>query len=435
MKHIAIVLSTLCLFITVSCQLTRTPTPSQKPLPLSILQGATDQTSTQINILAPANRTYKMTLAMENSFLENPKQTVFSYPESKWQLIQIDINGLTPELTYTLRIYDNNELIDERYFKTLAKDPNHLRVFVASCLSDYYDKLQKKQWQQISEQKPDLLFLIGDNVYVDRNPYKSVNDISEQHIWNRYVDTRQSFDLYKMKNLIPTFATWDDHDYGANDGNSSFVLKDFSKKIFKLFFPMNENSMISSGPGVASAFKIKNQQFLLLDDRYFRTALKATPQSHFGKEQNEWIFEKIKSHKGPTWLISGDQFFGDYHSFESFAGNHPQDFKEFIKNLKKINRPVVFVSGDRHIAELMKIEKSVLGYQTYEITSSGLHTKMFPDALEKNPNKRRIFGKDGESNYLDLKIDLMTSHFLSFETQFWGEDFKMFFQEKYKVSK
>ncbi|MBY0385503.1 hypothetical protein K2X05_10135, partial [bacterium] len=159
MKSIKISLASLCFFFTLSCQLTRTPTPSQKPLPLSILQGATDQTSTQINILAPANKNYEITLSMEKSLLESPAQSTFSYPESKWQLIQISIGGLTSDLTYTLRIYEDKELIDERFFKVLAKDPSQVRIFVASCLSDYYEKLQKKQWQQISEQKPDLLFL------------------------------------------------------------------------------------------------------------------------------------------------------------------------------------------------------------------------------------------------------------------------------------
>jgi alkaline phosphatase D len=198
---------------------------------------------------------------------------------------------------------------------------------------------------------------------------------------------------------------------------------------------MNENSLVSSGPGVASSLKIKNQQFLFLDDRFYRTPLNVKPQSHFGKEQHQWLIEKIKTHKGPSWLISGDQFFGAYHPFESFAGNHPQDFKDFLKDIKKTGKPVAFISGDRHIAEVIKIEKSVLGYQTFELTSSGLHTKMFPDALTKNPNSRRIFGKAGESNYLELKVDLTTTTALSFEAVFWGEDFKMFFQEKYKVSK
>ncbi len=402
---------------------------------LSILQGATDSTSTQINILARAEQDLEVVVSMDQSVLQAPEQKIESIPNNPWKMIQIFIKDLTPDLTYTLSVYEKKVLQDRRQFKVLPKDFKQPRLFIISCTSDSYQELQKKQWKQIQDQKPDMLFLIGDNVYVDISPLKILTDINESDIWSRYVDTRNNLDIYKMQNLIPTFATWDDHDYGVNNGDARFPLKDVSKKVFRLFFPMGENAILTSGPGVASSLKIDTQQFLFLDNRTFRSPLKTNPQTHFGQEQMAWLLQSLKEHKGTTWLISGDQFFGAHHPFESFEGHHPVDFKKVIQDVKKAQKPIVFVSGDRHIAELMKIEKPLLGFETFELTSSGLHSKMYPGATAKHPNRRALFSKDGDSNYLELKIESASSSSVDFETIFWGEDQKIFFQQKYKVAR
>lgn len=427
------VFSFFLLFIT-SCQTVSPPSKVLEPT-LSILQGATDQTSTQINIVAPAGKTFEITISMDKSVLQTPEQKIQTRENSSWQVIQLYLKDLTSDLTYTLRVYENKELVDERQFKVLPKVFDRPRVLVASCTSDDFVELQKKQWKQIQDQQPDLLFLIGDNVYVDIGAFKVLTNVTSDDIWRRYVETRLALDLYKMKKLIPTFATWDDHDYGVNDGDSRFPYKEDAKNIFRTFFPMADNGILTTGPGVSASLNIQDQQFLFLDDRSFRSPVKSLPQTHFGKEQKEWLLQKVKNHKGLSWLISGDQFFGGYHPFESYEGKHPQDFQVFLKDLKKIKKPVVFISGDRHIAEVIKLEKSLLGYETYELTSSGLHSKMYPGAIAKNPNRRSVFGKDGESNYLILQMEPTESGSYSFETVFWGEDLKVHYQQKYNVKK
>jgi alkaline phosphatase D len=423
----------VCLLVLNSCY-TSWPTQPHESAGLSVLQGATDETSTQLNILAPSDKNYTMTISFDQSLLETPVPQIKAHPGSNFQIIQLHVKNLTSDLTYTLRIYEGKTLVDERFFRTLPKTWEQARVFVISCTSDSYDDLQKKQWKQIQEQKPDLLFLIGDNVYVDAGAI-SIKNVSEDDIWRRYVESAQRLDLYKAKQLTPVFATWDDHDFGINDGNSSFAHKVFSQKVFKTFFPMEQNTFLTSGPGVSSALKLGHQQFLFLDDRSFRTPLGKTPQSHFGSEQLTWLLEQIKNHSGPTWLISGDQFFGAYHRFESFEGNHPEDFKKFLKDLKLTKKNLVFLSGDRHLSEFMKIEKAVLGFETLEITSSGLHARMHPGSADQHKNKRRLFVKDGVSNYLDLKIEINNKQNMTFDAEVWGEDFASFFRQSFRLTK
>ena len=84
-------------------------------------------------------------------------------------------------------------------------------------------------------------------------------------------------------------------------------------------------------------------------------------------------------------MIEGDEFFGAYQNFESFEGNHPRAFTRLLDEVKKARVPLFFVSGDRHLAQLQKLEPALIGYTAYELTTSAIHAKVFPGTLAKFP--------------------------------------------------
>ncbi|MBT4792922.1 MAG: hypothetical protein HON90_15205, partial [Halobacteriovoraceae bacterium] len=104
-------------------------------------------------------------------------------------------------------------------------------------------------------------------------------------------------------------------------------------------------------------------------------------------------------------LIMGDQFFGAYHPFESFEGRHPVQFKSFLNELKMTDKKYVFLSGDRHLVEVMKIDAKEFGKQSYEYTVSGMHTKMYAGSLSQSENSRRVGGFDTDPNYAIFELD------------------------------
>ena len=57
----------------------------------------------------------------------------------------------------------------------------------------------------------------------------------------------------KLKKTCPILATWDDHDYGANDAGSEYPLKAESQKIFLDFFDEPVDSERYKTPGVYDA--------------------------------------------------------------------------------------------------------------------------------------------------------------------------------------
>jgi alkaline phosphatase D len=408
-----------------------TPPPPVVDNTLAILQGATDHTSTVLSLMLPVNTIYTFSIFLDRTLLVTPKANEYTHANSDWKVVNIPLSGLAPGALYTLKVSRNGEIIDERFFKTLDKNKTAPKIAVISCVDDRYASVQEQRWKSVFDQKPDMLFMIGDNVYIDT----SLMPTTESDIWRRHQETRQNIALYKIKTLIPVFATWDDHDYGKNNADSTFALKTFSKFAFHTFFPRTDSKNIKQGPGVAMHFQLSKHHFLFLDNRSFRSPKNSKPETHFGIEQENWLFKLLSKNKGVFWLISGDQFFGGYHKFESYEGDHPDSFKSFINELALKKKPVVFISGDRHIAELMKIPKQKLGFTTYELTSSALHSKVYPDSLKTIPNKLAVFNKDGEHNFLIL-TPLHASKFrMTSDAHFIGENARTLYKDHLEIQR
>jgi alkaline phosphatase D len=369
----------------------------------SIIQGSTTETSTIIRVIYP--KKLKVTYEVKDSSgnikpVKNVKTFLRKYSEFKIE--HIKVKKLDTDETYTLKINsDNKRWKDERKFRALDTKKNDLKILVASCMSDAFNEIGNDMWPKAFAQSPDVSFLIGDNLYADTYSgiYLGKNyPATPQHLFKRYMDHAMNMKLYRLKKLTPTYVTWDDHDYGKNDGGKEYPYKKESKDILNIFFPREKSGHLQFGPGVSTSVELGGMNFLFLDGRSFRSEKKDPSGTHFGKKQKVWIKNNLKSNK-INWLISGDQFFGGYHPWESFQGNHPETFVRFLNDIKKSKSKVIFMSGDRHLVEVMKIPQEKLGYETYEYTISGIHTKMYPGSLARDPNPYRVGGFDGDPNF------------------------------------
>ena len=115
----------------------------------------------------------------------------------------------------------------------------------------------------------------------------------------------------------------------------------------------------------------------------------------------------IKANPGAIWLISGDQWFGAHHPFESYEGSHPASFRAFFEKVresmanKKSAYSLILASGDRHLAEIQKIKPFTKHrYETFELTSSGIHARVYADTLQKFPSKNALAAAGGVLNYM-----------------------------------
>lgn len=385
--------------------------PNRKTL--SIVQGATDDTKTQFSIVhADGVEIFPSVMAGANRIAPDEVKTL-RHPGQGTVVTQAFFSGLSPREDLRLVVQSaSQEILDERAFGTLDPDKPSLTFAICSCMDD--SKHEATIWNDLASRSPDIILFIGDATYADRglNPDELVDPAI---LWRRFAEAREMLEIYHQPRLIPILAVWDDHDFGGNDTHSTnFAFVKESQENFLSYFPQDPRycRFLERGPGIASRFAFRGQQLMLLDGRSFRLPKESGERyAHWGQAQEEWMVQRVAEGEGVTWLMNGTQIFPTYPMKESVAGDHPVQFEGALKALAATGRKVVFASGDVHYSEISKIEATQLGYETFEVTSSSIHSPVFPGFPNIVHNPRRI-KSTGKRNYNLVSCEAKGSRYL-----------------------
>lgn len=371
--------------------------PTKRTDKLSILQGVTNTRSVEFSILVPKEKVnLNVELRSAEGEIIKPEASEVEKREFSDYVIHKVIFPRSPDKDYNLYVYDGTSLLDQRLVGKGQKDRSRLKLAVVSCMDDFQTK-ELSIWDTLAEKNPEYLLMIGDNVYADKKNKQGLpQEVNPENLWNRYVDVRLTLPIFFQEKLIPVHALWDDHDFGQNNGNETYAHKEASKEIFEAFFAqeLSEDEWIK-GFGVGGALTLGDFNFYFLDGRSFRSP--KTNGKHLGENQESWLLAKMKDEVAPSFLVKGDQFFGGYHTYESFEGSHPENFQSFNGNLKKLPTPFIFLSGDRHLSEIMQFPRSLFGKPSFEITSSPIHSSLYPDSQDLNP--WRVVSNKSDNNF------------------------------------
>ena len=324
------------------------------------------------------------------------------------------IGNLEPgtEYNYEIVLNENSIELDGLTFKTqplwqYREEPPALKIALGSCNyvnEEAYDRPGKVYgndhgiFNSIAETSPDLMLWLGDNIYL-----REVDFSSWSGYVHRHTHTRSIPELEKLLQSTNNYAIWDDHDFGPNDADGSWIHKDWAQDAFEMFW-MNPSTGLPGENGITTAFRYGDIDFFLLHNRYFRTSRDAnhiTPQV-LGKTQIEWLIEAMKYGRAPFKLVAvGGQVVNDAAVYE----NHAQFADERIYLLDRIAEEkiegVIFLTGDRHHTELSMIEHQ--GVKIYDLTVSPL-TAGTHNALDE-PNSNRVEGTHvAEHNFGIIEI-------------------------------
>lgn len=261
--------------------------------------------------------------------------------------------------------------------------------------------------------RPDLFIFLGDNIYADtRNPAV---------LREKYAALGASAGFRRLLSACPLLATWDDHDYGANDAGRAFPMKRESRRQFLDFWSVPADSPRRAHEGVYDAAVIgspgRRLQVILLDTRYFRSPLlpgRLPRHTHgpylpdlgpgaslLGEEQWHWLEERLREPAELRLIASSIQVLSEHHGWEAWA-NFPREQERLFELLRSTRAEgVLFLSGDRHFAEISRRGEPGL-YPLYDITSSGLNLR-FPEAAP-NPNRYRLDGSYLFENFGELEV-------------------------------
>ncbi len=314
----------------------------------------------------------------------------------------IDLEGLEPGTTYSYRPFidvasgyasSRSYSLTTQELWQLRKDAPDFDMAIGSCAfvnEPAYDRPGEQYggefhiFDTIVKKDPDLMLWLGDNIYLREVDFESYGSIV-----HRYTHTRSQREIQNLLKHCPNIAIWDDHDFGPNDSNGSFIHKDLTLEAFKAFWP-NPSYGISNneaGRGITSQMQYSDVDIFLLDNRYHRTwkdTIGNSLPTILGTTQLEWLLQALKTSQATYKLIAiGGQFLNSEAVYENYA-NYASERELIISVIEKENiRGVVFLTGDRHCGELSHMPlKNDNGI--YDLTVSPLTSRAFDMSKEKN---------------------------------------------------
>jgi alkaline phosphatase D len=253
--------------------------------------------------------------------------------------------------------------------------PHSSRIAFGSCNNAY---APNELWDDIFLAKPEAWIWGGDIVYADSDDFGTI----EKH-YHRQLENQE---YKRLTDSTKILATWDDHDYGMNDGGITFSAKAKSQEAFLNFLKVGQSDSRRDQEGVYYSEQIQTEghtvEVILLDTRYFRSDLtKGTEGRRYDPNYDEaatmlgdtqwvWLSHRLTTSTADLiLLVSSIQFLSSEHGYEKWQ-NFPHERERLISLLKQIDRPLMVLSGDRHISEwsVLKTEDK----EIIDFTSSGL---------------------------------------------------------------
>ncbi len=237
-----------------------------------------------------------------------------------------------------------------------------------------------KIFESIANKKANFMLWLGDNTY-----YRESDWFSETGMRKRYTHTRSLPEMQKMLATIANYAIWDDHDYGPNDSDRSYIMKNTSLEIFKNFWA---NPTFGAGEikGAITMFNYSDCDFFLLDNRFYRSPdkLESENKTVLGNEQLQWLKDAlVNSNSNFKFVVMGGQFLSTSTRYETYSSNNFKKERAGILRFIEVNKikNVIFISGDRHYSEISALTET--DYPVYDITCSPLTSRAGSEELVK----------------------------------------------------
>jgi alkaline phosphatase D len=282
------------------------------------------------------------------------------------------VTGLSPSTTYryTFDLGPTRGLVaplglQTGSFRTAPEDhaAGHFTLATASCM---HPEGEQASWYLLYAQNPDLLLLLGDNVYAD----STAGDV----LWHAHLVQRSTPEFATVIRNVPTVAIWDDHDFGPNDSDGTTAGKEESLETFRAVWAQGPSGTPAT-PGAFQSFPWGDVEIFMLDGRYHRSANRDADgprKTMLGTGQVAWLRDALRRSRATFKILaSGSTFMACPHDgWRSFGHARAELFR--ILDEDRIEG-VLYLSGDLHESHILEHESHVPGaYPLVEVISSGI---------------------------------------------------------------
>jgi len=315
-------------------------------------------------------------------------------------------SGLEPKTAYEVTVLAGDREVGRGSFRTTRPqhEPDKFTVVVGGGAG--FTPKHERMWATIEQHQPDALCLLGDNVYID----DPTHPLTHHYCYYR----RQSQpDWRSLVAKTPTYAIYDDHDFGLNDCiPGPFIDKpEWKRSVWKIFRNNWVNPAYGGGdaqPGCWFDFYIGDVHFIALDGRYYRDDVGGTM---LGPVQKKWLLQTLKESKGTFKVMASPVPWsagvkpGSRDTWDGYAAE-----REEIFSFVEANRldGVVLISADRHRVDVRKTRRPN-GYDLYEVMSSRLTNVHTHSLVQDAKGSEYLIGYNEKPAFAKLDFDTTAS--------------------------
>jgi len=320
---------------------------------------------------------------------------------SQAHCFDFNLDGLVPGTEYRYRPIVNGQaaLAEPLPFRTQTlwkhrTDPPAFTVALGSCTyvnEPAYDRPGTPYgggygiFDAIATKQPDVMLWLGDNIYLREPDWGT-----RSGYLHRYTHTRSLPEMQRLLRTGAHYAIWDDHDYGPNDADGSWIHGDMALECFDLFWP-NPTCGAPGVKGAITSFSHADVDFFLLDNRSHRVPgnVSTSAPGMLGDAQIDWLMRALKYSDAAFKVVAvGSQVLNSAAIYETYA-TMGAERERLLKRIEDEGlRNVVFLTGDRHFTELSSV-KLKDGRTLYDLTCSPLTSGVHKP---KEVNANRVDG-------------------------------------------
>lgn len=367
-----------------------------------------------------AEVTYRKAVGTRNSI---PGTADFLFQPGS-NVATVTLTALEPGTTYNYSIIIKRQVVSTGTLSTQPlwqwrKPAPDFSLLTGSCAyfnEPVFDRPGKPYgsdsniFQAMAKEKADFMLWLGDNWYT-----REVDYYSEWGLLYRASRDRATRVLQPLLKSMAHYATWDDHDYGWNNADKSYPLKQASRDVFRRYW--SNPSYGEDEEGIYTKFTWNDVDVFMLDSRWFRSndlmkdSLDGSANAEkrmFGAKQMDWLKNALLESKynrniSFRLIANGSQVLNPVSPVDCL-NDYPIEYEELLRFLDENNiNGVVFLSGDRHHSEIIRLTREN-NYPLYDITCSSLTAGVSATRGDEKNNPYRVSEEIVAHNYARISF-------------------------------
>ncbi|MBZ0150533.1 MAG: alkaline phosphatase family protein, partial [Planctomycetes bacterium] len=373
------------------------------PLTLGPYRGHVDSTSMHVFARAGAAGDYVLHLAAVVDGSEG--KATASAVEAHDLTLHFVVEGLEPGAAYVPWITCGEHTVLPRggivWATAAGDDAARATIAFGSCSNDLTFK-EQPIWGQLLARAPEALVLLGDTPYID--------DGSTDGRRRRYRQFLGFPPVQAALMVLPTWTTWDDHDYASND---AFGAAKGSETARAVFVDYHAHAGFGDGErGIYTRFRRGPVEVFLLDTRSFAdggpSPLATGERTLLGEGQLAWLQAGLRASTAPCKVLAGGMVWnqGVRPNKADCWGNWLPERDALLRWLGSAGiEGVVLLSGDVHRSRvILHPTRELAGYDVPEFVTSPLAQNV----LESNavPVPGLVFDAGEAHSALLLTVDV-----------------------------